>query len=112
MAVNAEPPSGRASNDRRRPARPADRSLDPSVDPVRARRAQVQRLATLGQRLGYALFAVAMVVFFVGFFGTFTPALVTVIVAAMAVGSAALAPAIVAGYAVKAAERDDLEHGR
>jgi hypothetical protein len=30
----------------------------------------------------------------------------------MAFGSALLAPAIVAGYAVKAAEREDLENGR
>jgi hypothetical protein len=37
---------------------------------------------------------------------------VTFIVACMVVGSILLAPAIVAGYAVKAAERDDLEHGR
>jgi hypothetical protein len=84
----------------------------PAADPVRERRAQVQRLAVLGQRLGYALFGVAVVVFFVGFFAGFTSTVVTVIVAAMAVGSALLAPAIVASYAVKAAERDDLEHGR
>jgi hypothetical protein len=37
---------------------------------------------------------------------------VTAIVILMAIGSALLAPAIVAGYAVKAAERDDLENGR
>jgi hypothetical protein len=52
------------------------------------------------------------VLFFIGFFGGFTGGLVTAIVILMAIGSALLAPAIVAGYAVKAAERDDLENGR
>lgn len=89
-----------------------DRRADATVDPVRERRARIQRLATLGQRVGYLLFAVAMVAFFYGFFVDFTSGVVTVIVASMAVGSAALAPAIVVSYAVKAAERDDLEHGR
>ena len=92
-------------------ARPPDRP-GPDADPVRARRAQIQRLATLGQRVGYLLFAVAMVAFFYGFFVDFNSGVVTVIVTAMAVGSAALAPAIVAGYAVKAAEREDREAGR
>ena len=84
----------------------------PLDDPVRARRAQVARAAKLGGRIGYALFAVAVVAFFVGFFAGFTSTTVTVIVVTMALGSALLAPAIVAGYAVKAAERDDREHGR
>lgn len=76
------------------------------------RRAQIARAASLAQRVGYLLFAIAVVVFFVGFFAGFTGTLVTTIVILMAIGSALLAPAIVAGYAVKAAERDDLENGR
>lgn len=84
----------------------------PADDPVRARRAQVARAASAGQRIGYGLYAVAVVAFFVGFFAGFTGTIVTVIVATMVVGSVFLAPAIVASYAVKAAERDDLEHGR
>jgi hypothetical protein len=82
------------------------------VDPVLVRRAQVARVAALGQRIGYALFAVAVVAFFAGFFAGFTTAVVTLIVATMAVGSVALAPAIVASYAVKAADREDRELGR
>ena len=50
--------------------------------------------------------------FFIGFFAGFTGTIVTIIVATMAAGSVLLAPAIVASYAVKAAERDDLENGR
>jgi hypothetical protein len=76
------------------------------------RRAQIARAASLAQRIGYLLFGIAVVIFFVGFFAGFTGVLVTAIVVLMAIGSALLAPAIVAGYAVKAAERDDLENGR
>jgi TRAP-type mannitol/chloroaromatic compound transport system permease large subunit len=85
---------------------------DHSNDPVRMRRAQIARAATLAQRIGYLLFGIAVVVFFIGFFAGFTGGIVTTIVVLMAFGSALLAPAIVAGYAVKAAEREDLENGR
>ena len=91
------------SDDVSEPA-PDDEAPD---DPVLVRRALVARLATLGQRIGYALFAVAVVAFFGGFFAGFTTTVVAMIVACMAVGSVALAPAIVASYAVKAAERED-----
>lgn len=84
---------------------------DHSDDPVRARRAQIARAANTAQRVGYALFGIAVVVFFVGFFAGFTGGLVTTIVIVMVVGSVLLAPAIVAGYAVKAAEREDRENG-
>lgn len=84
----------------------------PPTDPVRIKRAQIARAASLAQRVGYALFAVAVVMFFVGFFTAFTDSVVTMIVVLMAIGSILLAPAIVAGYAVKAAEREDLENGR
>ncbi len=85
---------------------------DYSNDPVRMRRAQIARAASLAQRIGYLLFAIAVVIFFVGFFSGFTGGIVTAVVVLMAIGSALLAPAIVAGYAVKAAERDDRENGR
>jgi hypothetical protein len=83
----------------------------PADDPVRVRRAQLQRVATMGQRVGYLFFAVAMVAFFYGFFVDFGAGVVRVIVGAMVIGSISLAPAIVLGYAVKAAERDDVEQG-
>jgi hypothetical protein len=86
--------------------------IAPESDPVLARRALVARLALLGQRLGYLLYGAAVVLFVVGFIVGFTPAVVTVIVTAMIIGSVLLAPAIVAGYAVKAAAREDREQGR
>lgn len=78
-------------------------------DPVLAKRARISRLSELGQRLGYLLFGVAIVVFLVGFSIGYTDALVTVIVAALVVGSLVLAPAIVFGYGVRAADREDRE---
>lgn len=81
-------------------------------DPVRARRARFARVAALGQRTGYAAFAVAVIAFTVGATTGLTDAVVAVVIAALVVGSLLLAPAIVLGYAVRAAEREDREQGR
>jgi hypothetical protein len=81
-------------------------------DPVLARRARIAKLTELGQRVGYGLFGLAIVFFIVGFIGGYSDLLVAVIVASLGIGSAVLAPAIVFGYAVKAAEREDRELGR
>jgi hypothetical protein len=82
------------------------------LDPLLAKRRRIQRLAELGQRIGYALFAIAMVGFFVALVTGFSSAWVTIIITAIVVGSFFLAPAIVASYAVKAADREDRELGR
>lgn len=81
------------------------------TDPVRARRARIAGWVSLGLRVGYGLFALAVVLFFVGLAVGYADGLVTAIVAAMVVGSIVLAPAIVFNYAVKAAEKDDRERG-
>ena len=78
-------------------------------DPVRARRAQIARGAEAAQRAGYALFGVAVVAFVVAALTQFPGPLVTVVIASLVVGSILLAPAIVIGYGVKAAEREDRE---
>ncbi|MEY2421389.1 MAG: hypothetical protein QOI95_1456 [Acidimicrobiaceae bacterium] len=83
-----------------------------SNDPVLARRARIAKLTELGQRIGYSLFGLAIVLFIVGFVGGYSDLLVALIVGCLGVGSAVLAPAIVFGYAVKAAEREDRELGR
>ena len=80
-------------------------------DPVRARRTRIDRASRLGQRVGYGCYAVSVVAFFVGFATGYSTALVTLIVAALAVGSITLLPSIILGYAVKAAEREDRERG-
>jgi hypothetical protein len=86
--------------------------VDPSpADPVLARRRKLARAAELAQRVGYGLFGVAVVLFVFGFVAGFTGAVVTATLVALGVGSALLAPAIVIGYAVKAADREDRERG-
>ncbi len=77
------------------------------TDPVLIKRARIAKAVAVGQRLGYGLFAVATIAFFVGFATTFTSALTSTIVGSLLLGSAVLAPAIIFGYAVKAAERED-----
>jgi predicted cation transporter len=84
----------------------------PGADPVLERRARIARLVEVGQRVGYALFGVAVIAFVVGFIVGFSDGFVSVIVGCLVVGSLILAPAIVFGYGVKAADRDDREHGR
>jgi hypothetical protein len=76
-------------------------------DPVLDRRARIARLVALGTRTGYGLFAVAIVLFVVGFATTFTTWITSAIVGCLVAGSLVLAPSIVFGYAVRAAERDD-----
>ena len=90
---------------------PGDDRPSTSDDPVLVRRRQMARGAELAQRAGYALFAVAVVLFVAGFVAGFTGAVVTAILVALGAGSLLLAPAIVVGYAVKAADREDRERG-
>jgi len=79
------------------------------VDPVLARRARIARLVGLGQRLGYGLFLVAIVSFVVGFVPGSDGWPGTVVLGSLLAASAVLAPSIVFGYAVRAAEREDRE---
>ncbi len=81
-------------------------------DPVLARRARIGRLVGLGQRVGYGLWLVAIVVFVVGAATHFRPAMVTVVIGCLGLGSAVLAPSIVISYGVRAADREDRESGR
>jgi len=81
-------------------------------DPVLERRRRIAGLVRVGQRAGYGLFGLAIALFLVGLFAGFGGAVGGGIVAAIVVGSIVLAPAIVFGYAVRAAEREDREQGR
>ena len=84
--------------------------VDPP-DPVRARRAQVARWTALANRVGYLLLAVAVVLFFVALAVGFNATMATLVVAALVAACVLLAPSIILGYAVKAAEREDRERG-
>ncbi len=80
-------------------------------DPVRARRTQIAKYTKLANRLGYLLWGVALVTFFVGFVGSFNDTVSTIVMTGLIAGSVLLAPAIILGYAIKAAEREDRERG-
>ncbi|MGH8994093.1 MAG: hypothetical protein ACRDZ7_21495 [Acidimicrobiia bacterium] len=81
--------------------------MDVASDPVAARRARIGRLAAAGRKLGFALYGLALVVVGAGLATTLTGTVVAVATACLVVGSILLAPAIVVGYGVRAAERDD-----
>lgn len=77
------------------------------TDPVLARRERIRKLTELGQRIGYSCFGLAVVLFVIAFIAQFPSWMVTVIIAAMVVGSLVLAPSIVFAYGVKAADAED-----
>ena len=83
----------------------------PTDDPVRARRAQVARWTLLANRVGYVLLGVAVVLFFVALMVGFSAPMATLVIATMVLAFVLLAPSIVLGYAVKAADREDRERG-
>ena len=82
-------------------------TVPPSSDPILEKRARIARLVRRGQRIGYGLFGLAVVAFLIGFAVGFEPWAVTLIVVALVAGSIVLAPAIVFGHAVRAADRAD-----
>ncbi len=100
-----------SASDAAAPADPTGTSAPVVVDSVRARRAAVAKWNTIATRVGYALYLVAVVMFFIAIATDFTQGKVTVITTSMIIGSFLLAPAIVVGYAVKAAEKDDVARG-
>jgi heme/copper-type cytochrome/quinol oxidase subunit 3 len=86
-------------------------SKPPSTDPIRARRQQVAKWTLLANRIGYLFVAVSMALFVIAFAVGFSPAMASLVIVSFVIGCVLLAPSIVIGYAVKAAERDDRERG-
>jgi sugar phosphate permease len=68
-------------------------------------RALATRLANTGQRAGYLLLLVAMVLFFVGLVVGYTDTIVRLVIGAFVAGAVVLGPSIILGYAAKAADR-------
>jgi hypothetical protein len=83
----------------------------PEIDPVRRQRARAGRLARFASRAGYTLIAVAVIAFFVALVTEFNATMAAIVTASLIAGCVLLAPAIVLGYAVRAAEREDRERG-
>lgn len=78
-------------------------------DPVRRRRTAIARWTSVANRLGYTLYGVAIVLFVIAFIVDWNSSFSTAITVCLVLGSILLAPAIVLGYAIKAAEREDAE---
>ena len=85
---------------------------DAPIDSVRARRARIAKWTLLANCVGYLFVALAMALFFMAFIFDFTATMATLVIISFIIGCALLAPSIILGYAIKAAERDDVEHGR
>ena len=76
-------------------------------DPVLVRRRQVEKWTLLANRVGYLFVALAIALFFIAFAVGFSSALATAVIVTLTIGCILLAPSIVIGYAVKAADRAD-----
>jgi hypothetical protein len=84
---------------------------NPTGDPVRRRRAQVAKWTLIANRVGYLLLALAMALFVIAFAFGFSSTMASLVIGSLVISFVLLAPSIVLGYAVKAAERDDAERG-
>jgi hypothetical protein len=83
--------------------------MNTTSDPILAKRAKVARWVSLGQRVGYGAYAIACAVFAWTVIDRPTQWSVNIIVMGLVIGSIVLLPAIIFGYAVKAAARHDRE---
>ena len=88
-----------------------DEHTPPVTDPVRVRRAAIARWSLLANRVGYLFVALAVALFFIALAVGFSATMATLVLVSLIIGCALLAPSIIIGYAVKAAERDDRERG-
>ena len=86
-------------------------SSSDAVDPVRVRRAQVAKWTLLANRVGYLFVAVSIALFVIAFVVGFSSTMASLVIISFVIGCVLLAPSIIIGYAVKAAERDDRERG-
>lgn len=100
-----------AASEPTQPAAPGPDRGAAADDPVRRRRAQVARWTLLANRIGYLFLALAMALFVLAFAFGFSAAMATLVIGSLVLSFVLLAPSIVLGYAVKAAERDDVERG-
>ena len=81
------------------------------MDPILEQRERVRRIATAAKRVGYLLFLASMVLFFVALATDLPEGVLAAATVTLIGGCVVLAPAILLGYAVKGAERDEIERG-
>jgi hypothetical protein len=82
-----------------------------SDDPILRRRARVAHLVQIGQRVGYGCLLLAIVAFVVGALTHFPGYTVTTTIGGLIAACVILPIPIVAGYGVRAAERDERRTG-
>ena len=75
------------------------------------RRRRIGAWASTGQKLGYGLYGLSLAAFLAGLATGFGAAAAVVATIALISGSLVLAPAIIIGYGVRAADRADRERG-
>lgn len=82
-------------------------------DPVIRSRERIRMLAGAGRRCGYSCFLTALAVFVINYYLGSSSFWIFLTVALLIIGSLVLAPSIIFGYAVNAAEREEqgLPHG-
>lgn len=83
-----------------------------ATDPIKAQRQQIARWVVLAKRTAWGLYGVAVALFIQGYIAGYEPWATTSIIVALSVGSIILAPAMVFGYGVKAAEREERRAAR
>lgn len=81
--------------------------LNHPSDPVVIRRNRIDRINKRASRIGYSLWAVSVVTFFVGLWTTYTSPMHLVSGVTLVIGSVILAPSIVITYGIRAARRED-----
>jgi sugar phosphate permease len=81
-------------------------------DPIIEQRDRARRIAALGKRAGYVLFLASMVLFFVALATDLSSGVTTASAICLIAGCVVLAPAILLGYAVRGAERDEADRAR
>ncbi|MDE0872472.1 MAG: hypothetical protein OSA88_01185 [Acidimicrobiales bacterium] len=86
---------------------------DEANDPVIRSRERIRMLAGAGRRCGYSCFLMALAVFVINYYLGSSSFWIFLTVALLIIGSLVLAPSIIFGYAVNAAEREEqgLPHG-
>lgn len=80
-------------------------------DPVRVKRAKVAKWTLLANRVGYLFVALALALFVIAFAVGFNSTMATLVLISFGIGCVLLAPSIILGWAVTAAEQDDRERG-
>jgi hypothetical protein len=83
----------------------------PADDPVLIKRAKIAKWTLLANRVGYLFMALSMALFIIAFAIGFNSTMATLVIIALLIGCALLAPSIILGYAVKAAYSEDRERG-